>query len=85
MLLAATAFLKMGGNLHLEERTLLHYSPIHDECQNESPYVLALPFSRGNQNDSHDTPHSMCEFQAYLLLLWIKAYPGISKSILKGN
>ena len=57
---------------------LAHNSPIYDECQTQSGWVLALPWERAHQNDSNDTPQPMFKFQVGFPLLWIKAYPGLS-------
>ena len=40
-----------------------HNSPIYDECQLQSAWVLALPWKRAHQDDSNDTPQPICEFQ----------------------
>ena len=55
-----------------------HNSPIYDECQTQSAWVLALPRARAHQDDSNDTPQPIREFQVGFPLLWIKAYPGLS-------
>ena len=55
-----------------------HNSPIYDECQTQSAWVLALPWERTHQDDSNDTPQPICEFQVNFPLLWIKDYPGLS-------
>ena len=57
---------------------MLHNSPIYDECQTQSAWVLALSWKRAYQNDSNDTPQPICEFQVDFPLLWIKADPGLS-------
>ena len=40
--------------------------------------VLPMPQERAHQDDSNDTPQSVCEFQVGFPLLRIKAYPGLS-------
>ena len=34
----------------------MHYSPIYNECQSQSAWVLALPWERAYEDDSNDTP-----------------------------
>ena len=41
-----------------------HNSPIYDECQTQSAWVLTLPWERAHQDNSNDTPQPICEFQA---------------------
>ena len=55
-----------------------HNSPIYNECQTQSAWVLALPWELAHQDDSNDTPQPICEFQVGFHLLLIKAYPGLS-------
>ena len=55
-----------------------HNSPIYDEFQSQSAWVLALLWERVHQDDSNDTPQPISEFQVDFPLLWIKAYPGLS-------
>ena len=55
-----------------------HNSPIYDECQTQSPWVLALPYERAHQDNQKDTPQPICEFQVDFPLLWIEAYPDLS-------
>ena len=62
-----------------------HNSPIYDERQTQSAWVLALPWERAHQNDSNDTPQPICEFQVDFPFLWIKAYSGLSQSLVKGS
>ena len=64
------------GNLALVQAS--NISPIYDECQTQSAWVLALPGERAHQDDLNDTPQPICEFQVDFPLLWIKAYPGLS-------
>ena len=56
--------------------TVLHNSPILDEYQTQSAWVL--PWKRAHQDNSNDTPQPICECQVDFPLLWIKAYPGLS-------
>ena len=53
-----------------------HNSPIYDECQTWSAWVLALPRKRAHQDYSNDTSQPICEFQVKFPL--IKAYPNPS-------
>ena len=46
-----------------------HYSPIFDECQTQSEWVLALPWERAHQDD---TLQPICEFQVSFPLLRIR-------------
>ena len=55
-----------------------HNSPIYDDCQTLSAWVLALPWEQAHQDDSKDTPQVISEFQVDFPLLWMKAYPGLS-------
>ena len=56
----------------------VHNSPIYDECQTQSAWVLTLPWKRAHQDNSNDTPQPICEFQVGFPLLRILAYPGLS-------
>ena len=42
--------------LFLVQHILTHNSPIYDECQTQSAYVLALPWKKAHQDDSNYTP-----------------------------
>ena len=48
-------------NCSLEEGD--HNSPIYDEYQTQSAWVLTLPWKRAHQDDSNDTPQIISEFQ----------------------
>ena len=49
-----------------------HNSPIYDECQTQSAWVLALPRERAHQDDSNDTLQPICECQVSFPLLRIR-------------
>ena len=40
--------------------------------------ILAVPRERAHQDDSNDTPQTICECQVDFPLMWIKDYPGLS-------
>ena len=47
-------------------------SPICDECQILSAWLLTLPQKRAHQDDSNDTLQPICEFQVSFPLLRIR-------------
>ena len=49
-----------------------HNSPIYDECQTQSAWVLALPRKQAHQDNSNDTRQPICEFQVSFPLLRIR-------------
>ena len=49
-----------------------HNSPIYDECQTQSAWVLTLSRKRAHPDDQNDTPQPICEFQVGFPLLWIR-------------
>ena len=68
----------LAGLLLLDISIIPHNSPIYDECQTQSAWVLTLSRKRAHLDDSKDTPQPICEFQVDFPLLWIKAYLGLS-------
>ena len=72
--------IRLAKNLYLKVilKNGSHNSPIYDECQTHSAWVLTLPWEWAHQDDSNDTPQPIGEFQFDFPLLWIKAYPGLS-------
>ena len=85
IVLTAGAFSSHCFILFSEEANIGHNSPIYDECQTQSAWVLALPWERAHQDNSNDTPQHMCEFQVCFPLLWIKAYPCFILILSKGK
>ena len=60
-------------------------SPIFDECQTQSAWFFALLRKRAHQDISNDTQKPIGEFQVDFPILWIKAYPALSQSFVKGS